>query len=233
MTFTLPQLSFSFKKNQFQHCEIVLVLGGRPPSPSWLCEVAKDKEVWAVDSGAEICMRAGVMPSRAIGDFDSISARAQAWLKSFSVPFEKYSADKDLTDFQLALQLASDYKVALVTGCWGGRFDHAFSNIFSLFWSARQGTSVCAFADDTEVLVPLEGAASLEIRFLSRPCAVSLLPLTPLCEGVSIKGTKWELQEVSLSQGYPYAISNEALRDRINVCLSSGFLGLYCAYSSH
>ena len=47
----------------------------------------------------------------------------------------KVPTKKDVTDTQLALQMIkAEYNEAVVimTGAWGGRFDHAFSAVFSL-----------------------------------------------------------------------------------------------------
>ena len=50
------------------------------------------------------------------------------------VLIKKFNPEKDFTDTQLALQQASsadESNYAILTGCFGGRMDHLFSNIFS------------------------------------------------------------------------------------------------------
>ena len=206
----------------------LLILGGRPPETTWLRQVAADRIVWAADSGADACRNSDVRPAHVLGDFDSIGEKGRRWLKDLDVRPELYPADKDYTDFQLCLnRIKGDL---LVTGCWGRRFDHTFGNIFSALWGEEWGTDIRAFADDAEVMFPLSGRGGMELTFLTPPAAVSLLPLTEACGGVSIEGVRWELRDVELLQGRPYAISNLPTGDRVRVQLERGVLGIYCLF---
>ncbi len=203
----------------------LLVLGGRAPEPAWLRQVAAGRAVWALDRGADACRAAGVVPDRLLGDFDSVSDEARDWAVGLGAATDRYSPDKDDTDFQLALKLlAGD---VLVTGCWGGRFDHAFSNVFSSLWAMERGVRVLCFADELEVLFPLKGPAELELDFPNRPSALSLLPLTAFCEGVSIENTKWPLEEAVLPQACPRAVSNVPVGRGVTVSVRGGVLGVY------
>ena len=221
---SLPQVKATFD------CEIdahrLVVLGGRAPDPFWLRSAADGRIVWAADHGAEACRIAGLTPDRALGDFDSISKETMEWLKRLGVKTERFPADKDQTDFQLCLRAG---EAALVTGCWGGRFDHAFVNVFSALWNGPN-LSVRAFADESEILIPIAGKAALDLEFQTLPMALSLLPLSGICRGVDIHGTKWELDGAELSQSCPCAISNIAARSRVSVRVEQGILGVYCFF---
>lgn len=203
----------------------LLVLGGRAPEPGWLQKVAEGREIWALDSGADVCLKAGLRPFCLLGDLDSISDEARDWAEELGVAIDRYSPDKDDTDFQLALKLLSGD--VLVTGCWGGRFDHAFSTIFSSLLGMERGVRVLCFADEREILFPLQGPARLTLDFASPPSALSLLPLTPSCEGVSIKNVKWPLEDAVLLQAHPQAISNVPLKSAVTVSVCRGVLGVY------
>ena len=203
----------------------LLVLGGRAPEPDWLRKVSLGRETWALDRGADACRAAGVVPTRIMGDFDSVSEGSREWAERMGARADRYSPDKDDTDFQLALRLLSGDVV--VTGCWGGRFDHAFSNIFSSLWAMERGVRVLWFADEREVLFPLWGPAKLELDFESPPSVLSLLSLTASCEGVSIENVKWPLDDVELAQGSPREISNVPLGRLVGVEVRSGVLGVY------
>ena len=203
----------------------LLVLGGRAPKPDWLRKVSVGRKIWALDRGADACRAAGVVPSRILGDFDSVSDGAREWAERMGAKTDRYTPDKDDTDFQLALRLLSGDVV--VTGCWGGRFDHAFSNVFSSLWAMERGVRVLWFADEREVLFPLRGPAKLELDFEIPPSALSLLSLTASCEGVSIENVKWPLDEADLAQGSPREISNVPLGRPVRVEVRSGVLGVY------
>ena len=241
MPLLLPQAHIFFEffePDRSDTCRL-LVLGGRPPLPSWLSNVAsglpKDG-VWAADRGVDACMSAGIVPRNVLGDFDSISKEGETWLKRLGaeVEIERFPADKDWTDFQLCLnRIKGDI---LVTGCWGGRFDHAFANVFSAMWGLEWGASVLAFADESEILIPMAaegqtgGSAAVELLLLSEASAVSLLPLCELCEGVTVRGVKWELTEAALHQGRPYTLSNVPTGEKISVKIEKGVLGVYCFF---
>ena len=203
----------------------LLVLGGRAPDPDWLRKVSLGRETWALDRGADACRAAGVVPTRILGDFDSVSDGAREWAERMGARADRYCPDKDDTDFQLALRLLSGDVV--VTGCWGGRFDHAFSNVFSSLGAMERGVRVLWFADEREVLFPLWGPAKLELDFESPPSVLSLLSLTASCEGVSIENVKWPLDDVELAQGSPREISNVPLGRLVGVEVRSGVLGVY------
>ena len=234
MPLLLPQAHIFFESEQTDACQVV-VLGGRAPALPWLSSVGSGRIVWAVDRGVDACMAAGIIPNHVVGDFDSISKEAEAWLERRSaeaeIEIKRFPAEKDCTDFQICLNLTKGD--LLVTGCWGGRFDHAYANIFSALWGVEWGAIVRAFADDSEVLIPLAAearSAALELRLMSEASAISLLPLCESCEGVSIQGTKWELNGAKLAQRRPYAVSNVPAGEKISVKIERGVVGVYCFF---
>jgi len=227
---TLPQLKASFL-HPLPSVQVLLVAGGRPPASTWLQKAAVSREIWCADRGIEACREAGIRPLRLIGDGDSASGEAWAWGESLGIQIDRFSPQKDLTDTQLALQKISDshpLAFVLMTGVWGGRFDHAFSNIFSLAGACQQGSRGCA-ADENEVLLLLNGPDEVVIDTHSRPAAISLLPLSPVCRGVSISGVHWPLDRVVLESSLPYAISNELspTGNSFKAAVETGCLGVY------
>ncbi|WP_172634029.1 hypothetical protein [Thermanaerovibrio velox] len=107
-----------------------MVLGGRKPSP-FLLEDLKNLgwELWAVDKGLESCKRVCWRPSMVLGDMDSVHSEALNWAQRLGVPMDVHPVDKDLTDFQLALERASKISSlsqgeavpVLATGCVRGK----------------------------------------------------------------------------------------------------------------
>lgn len=227
---TLPQLKASFLQ-PIPSAQVLLVAGGRPPASTWLQKAACGREIWCADRGIEACQQAGIRPLRLIGDGDSASRGAWDWGESLGIQVDRFSPQKDLTDTQLALQKiggAHPNALILMTGVWGGRFDHAFSNIFSLAGACRQGSRGCA-ADENEVLLLLNGSDEVVVDTHSRPAAISLLPLSPVCRGVSISGVHWPLDQVVLKSALPYAISNELspTGHSFKAAVETGCLGVY------
>lgn len=218
---------------------LLMVLGGRAPAPEWLHEFAEsaDMDVWAVDRGVDACMASGVVPSVLIGDRDSASPEAWQWARDKGAAEKNFSSDKDFTDFQLALDLWRDdpetsRKMPVITGCFGGRLDHLFSNLqsFSAMKSRTERRMSRCMVDDQEGVFLLYSADEAEFLFREKPLAVSLLPLSDKCLGVSIEGVRWPLEDVMLERGLPWAISNETLGEKevkISVRCGRGILGGY------
>jgi thiamine pyrophosphokinase len=230
----LPQLRCSFEK-ELPDAKILLVAGGRQPAPEWLMQAAVQFPVWCVDSGIDICHENHIIPERLIGDGDSATAQGWAWGNQLEIPMEVYPPEKNLTDLQLALQtigyVYGDAAV-IVTGVWGGRFDHTFSNIYSLKGCEGSGVRGCIAADEREVLILLKGKDSVRIETVSCPEAVSLLPLSAECSGVFIDGVHWPLANATLYDTLPYSISNRPNQSgaKITVSLEAGWLGIYLCW---
>ncbi len=230
----LPQLRCSFEK-ELPDTHVLLVAGGRKPASDWLIQAADHFPVWCVDSGIDSCYANQIIPERLIGDGDSATSQGWAWGESLGIPVEVYPTEKNLTDLQLALQRVGEvheHAAVTITGAWGGRFDHTFSNIHSLKGCEDFGIRGCCAADEKEVLILLKGKDSVCIETAAPPEVVSLLPLSTECTDVSIEGVHWPLANVTLRDALPYAISNrphETNRE-IRVSIGTGWLGIYLCW---
>ena len=134
-----------------------------------------------------------------------------------------------MTDTQLALNRAVEIfgeHVALVTGCFGGRFDHIYSTAFTCA-AARQKVIL---ADEREIIFYLRGEEAVDVKFSREPLAVSLLPMSDTCAGVTIKNVRWELEGATLTQTLPYAVSNRIVGDKISVGVGGGTLAVYLCF---
>ena len=226
----LPQLTATFPGCPPKE-EILLLAGGRAPAPDWLRIAAKNRPLWCIDHGIDACFAAGLQPDRLIGDGDSADQNNWKKARLLGIPIDQFPPAKDLTDTQLALHFLQAEKPSasvFLSGAFGGRFDHAFSNMYSLTGLREKGFSACA-ADEHEVLFLLQGQEEIILETTKMPEVISLLPFSPQCQGVSIQNVQWPLQEVILSSSLPYAISNEllALNKPCRISLKNGCLGVY------
>lgn len=208
--------------------QLLMIGGGRPPHVEWLQNAAKDREIWCIDHGLDVCLAADLKPNKLIGDGDSASS--ESWLEAqrLGVPTEKYNPIKDFTDTQLALQLVMEQNAFIVlSGGLGNRFDHTYSTVFSF---ANAGLFGC-MADEQEQIFFLRDGESITIHSKVKPKAVSLLPISFSVEGVSTEGLRWELSDGVLTQSSPYAVSNEMLSEAFTVRAKKGILAVYiCQY---
>ena len=213
--------------------EIIFPLGGRPPKDDWFKEIAKNRSIWAVDHGIDICKRCSCPPSLLIGDNDSATNEGWNWGEGLGIPVDRHPRAKDYTDTQLALVHAADTSpesFLILTGALGGRFDHACSTIHS----AAHAKNQCCIADETEVMFFLKAPGdSIALKNFSKlPTAVSLLPITSSAQGITTTGLKWELHDTTLLAEKANAVSNEMLTANFSVEKSGeGILGVYMYFN--
>lgn len=226
---SLPNVRLNFPKKNFRQ-EFLLVAGGRPPSSSWLRDAASGRTLFCIDRGADICHAAEILPSLYISDDDSVNPDTLEWITNSQVKSKRFPTDKDKTDTQLALELLTEKQDAFVvlSGGFGGRFDHAFSLVYAFAGTNLPG----CLADDHELLLFLraEDDVTLHVSFI--PKSVSLLPLSPVCDGISIEGVHWPLSDAILRQDNPYAVSNRlsSPNHSITVKNGNGLLAIYLCW---
>ena len=229
---SLPQLTASFSSPHADFSKAcLLALGGRPPEAGWLSTAAKGRPVWAVDRGLAACREADVLPMRIIGDGDSAPQELWVWGEKLGVPVDRFPPEKDLTDTQLALQLTheSGFSAALLTGAFGGRFDHAFSTAFS----AAHAPIPCLLADEREAMLFLRDGERVSILCQAEPLAVSLLPISERVTGVCAENLRWPLQDATLTQYAPTTVSNVLSKeaDTFSIAIARGILAIYFCWA--
>lgn len=211
----------------------LLIAGGREPKNKWLhtaCENAR--AIYCADRGAAYALATQVNPTLIVGDGDSASPKIYQDAQARGTKIFAYPVEKDDTDLQLLLTKifmpASPISTLVATGVWGGRFDHLFSNIYSLLHFKEEQHCNLVLADSEEYMILLSAreSARLSLKYPENVEAVSLLPLTPKSTA-SIEGVKWSLKEEELTQARPYAISNLPLNQEISCTVLEGALGLY------
>ncbi len=205
----------------------IAVAGGRKPAASWLRQAANGCRLYCADRGADYCLQAGLSPDLLVGDCDSSSAAVYAQARSLGAQVFVHPPAKDDTDLQLLLQQLPKGDV-LATGVFGGRFDHLFSNVYSLLALKKQRNCRVLLADDEEFLLLLNGEEEVKICLKNKDAvrAVSLLPLSEACR-VHIGGVLWPLDNAPLTQLRPYAVSNMPLENEFTCGCAFGSVGLY------
>ncbi|MDD4159798.1 MAG: thiamine diphosphokinase [Synergistaceae bacterium] len=215
----------------------MMVLGGRKPSADWMRSLDFYRSMWAVDSGADPCFESGMLPCRFVGDADSASTEALQWIKDNGVDISRFKRDKDLTDFQIALDLLSKEnsgreRALFITGGFAGRFDHLWAAVIS-FLSCAKNIRPLGMADQTEGIIFLHGPEKLRMDFRKLPGAISLISFTCESRGVFIDGVRWPLEDVVLKYGEPYSISNRLAGGReAKISVGQGTVGVYWVWDA-
>lgn len=173
--------------------------------PTHITEHPKGEDlVIAADSGWDNAVLLGESPSVLLGDFDSIREKdLPKGPEIYRVP-----AEKDLTDTQLAVELALSRGATelVIIGGLSGRLDHTLSNLgilehlhaLGVHAVMTDGQSRARFLRDGSTLIP-RGAFTY----------LSLLAADGVVKGVEIEGCKYPLKKAKLRRTHQFAVSNE------------------------
>ena len=220
--------------------EIICIGGGRTPAKDWLTQLVQqsekgstDRPILAIDRGVNICHALKLPPVHLIGDGDSASSKAWTWAEECGTHVHAFPPEKDFTDTELALHIAAEYfarPLVILTGAFGGRLDHLMSTAAV----AAHADILCVLADERETLFYLHAGESLTVTCDTPPRAISLLPFTEECTGVTTRGLYWELQDACITNCASLAISNvlahENTKNTFTVSIKRGVLGVYLCH---
>ena len=207
---------------------LVVVAGGRAPQLEWLKSASAQNAVYAADRGVACCLAAGIVPTELYGDCDSTTNEIYQEAERFGTQIKRFNPAKDDTDLQLLLKNLPAGDI-LATGIWGGRFDHLYSNVYTLLGMKQERKCQVLMADEQEFMLLLTAEEAVELKLQVKAEAISLLPLSvETC--VDFSGVRWPLKKAVLKQLYPYAISNEVQAEKICCQCYSGALGLYIKF---
>lgn len=177
------------------------IISGGELSP--MDDIFEAEYVIACDSGYEYARRAGIKPGLLLGDFDSYRGALPTDVELLRLPVEK-----DDTDTMSAMRRALDagYKHIRIYCALGGRLDHLFANIQTAAFGAERGALVELIGCDTVIYVMQGAKLSLAP---SEGWSLSVFALSDTCRGVTIKGVKYELHGVEVTNRFPIGTSNE------------------------
>jgi thiamine pyrophosphokinase len=201
-----------------------LLLGGPVTVTARLRQQISDCRYIAADGGMAHADPLGVKAELWVGDFDSSSAELER--RYSHVERHSFPAAKDMTDSDLAAQaaIARGATSLLLVGALGGQTDHAFAHLALAIRLTRAGYATILTSGFEEAHPLLPGRLTLSLPVETR---LSVLPLSDL-KGVSLRGTRWPLDNIDVELGSTLMLSNVA-RDHVEVDLASGY-GAVIAY---
>ena len=159
----------------------------------------------------------GIIPDVIIGDFDHEDITNRAAGSVITVPCEKDDTDTMLC-IKYAIDKGADY--ILITGGIGGRLDHTIANIQSLAYAESKG--VKAELSDGKNRATIASGKILIPR--AENFYLSLFAYGGSCSGVSVRGTKYTLEDSELSVDFPLGVSNEITAQQAEIEVKSGRL---------
>lgn len=241
VNFNLPQLTCEIRFHvkqagnaALEKAKHFIIAGGRRPEEKWLRSAVSISQcpVYCADKGAEYALAAGIVPAAIYGDADSAANGTYDKAQDMGTQVHSYNPAKDDTDLQLLLNNLPAGDV-MISGVWGGRFDHLYSNVFSLLGYKKRCANTASqviMADEREVMLLLTAGEGVSVK-LNDGYKVKALSLLPLSDAVvDLIGTRWPLQKASLQQLYPYAVSNEVQGGFTCLC-HTGSIGVYLNFA--
>lgn len=162
-----------------------------------------------------------ITPELILGDMDSFDRNTANKLFK-SAEFIPFPPEKDYTDTQLALKIAIDmgYTDIEIIGGTGGRCDHYLSNLLLFKYCSENGIKLTVCDGKNKIFYCDDSAVDIikdeKYKYLS------IIPFGSPLLGVSIKGTKYELENADISDTMPVTISNEIVCDTCNISVNVG-----------
>lgn len=164
----------------------------------------EDDLVIAADSGYENAKALGVIPSVAVGDFDSSVEPTDK-----GVEIIRLKREKDATDTQVALELALERGAdeIVIIGGLDGRLDHTAANLAMLEYLYKRNIRRAYIEDGYNRARFIKNDSALLLR--DKYKYFSVVAVDEKLVGVEIKGAKYPLKNAKIFRHNQFAVSNE------------------------
>lgn len=187
-----------------------------------LLEPVGDAVCIAADGGLKHLEELGIAPDVILGDFDSLGYVPQ---KAHVFPVEKDDTDSMLAARQ-GLELGCD-RFVFYGALEGPRLDHTVANFQTLQFLADRGARGVLVGEDT--LVTVIKNDTLELT--AGKGTVSVFCLGETAKGVTLRGLKYNLENGTLTPGFPLGVSNHLIGTPASITVTDGSLLIF--YPNH
>lgn len=213
--------------------DIIIITGGTV-SDQVLSEIlseqsSTDRYVIAADKGLEACLRAGIIPDKIIGDFDSVNHEI---LDRFTDEgrFVRLNSHKDYTDTHAALEYAIDIwenkalgfnDKIIICGATGTRLDHTLANIGLLMQTVTRGINAVIIDKNNRIRMAM---GNMDIEKNKIYPYISLIPFTDYVNDVKLTGFEYSGEHINFKQGESLGVSNSIIADKGRIEFKDGIL---------
>ena len=164
-------------------------------------EIKDDDFIICADTSFSEAIRQNIKIDLIIGDFDSGHPQSfPTGIETITVP-----AEKDDSDTLLCVKEAikRGFDKIVIAGGIGGRLDHTFSNIQTLYYGRVNGVDISISDGRNEYYL-------------------SVLAYSEKVTGVNLKGVKYPLENAEITNFFPIGLSNEIISESAEVSFSDG-----------
>lgn len=170
----------------------------------------------AADGGLRHVQALGLVPNEIIGDFDSLG-----YVPEHGVV---HPVEKDDTDSMLAvrrgLELGFD-RFLIYGGMDGKRLDHTVANFQTLQFIADHGARGYLVGRDYLACVIRNGRLAFPA---GKEGDFSLFCMGADAQGVTIRGLYYQVENISMSSGFPLGVSNHFTGQPVEITVRDGAL---------
>ncbi|MBR2715936.1 MAG: thiamine diphosphokinase [Ruminococcus sp.] len=165
--------------------------------------ITEDDYVIFCDSGLKHLKGLGVSPNLIVGDFDS-HENPNLDVETIVLPCEKDDTD---TVFAVKEAVKRGFDEFILIGVIGGRLDHTLGNVSILLYLDSLSKKGVIIDDYSQMEIVSKKAALIDDSY----AFFSLLNITGVAEGVTIRNAKYPLDNAEITCEYQYAVSNEVV----------------------
>ena len=155
------------------------------------------------DSGLKHLDALQVRPGLIVGDFDSHD-NPNLDVETIVLPCEKDDTD---TVFAVKEAVRRGYEDVLLIGVVGARLDHTLGNVYILEYLDNLDKKGFIIDNYSEMELVSRQTAYIDDSFRF----FSLLNITGIAKGITVKNAKYPLKDAEITCGYQYGVSNEVL----------------------
>ena len=204
-----------------------IIISGGNIHKTFLMKVFSKKQfnnIIAVDKGLEVLDKCNILPNYILGDFDSLNKNIlNKYICNEKIDIVTLNPIKDYTDTHMAIKFAIELNSENITivGATGSRIDHLISNI-EVMKEALDYNISCEILDKNNCIRLIKENITLikdkEYKY------ISLIPFTNRVTGITLKGFKYNLNNVIMKKGHSIGVSNEQIEEEVSIELKEGIL---------
>lgn len=194
-----------------------IIISGAPEDDiDYYNRYINDGFVICADSGYLKCLKAGVTPNLIIGDFDS-SKKPDTNIETIILPVRKDDTD---TFFAVKEAQKRGFDDIIILGGIGSRIDHTYANILSVNYCVDKNIK-CRLVNKNNCISIVNGDVIISNQYYKY---FSLYALFDDCKGLTIKGSQFDVDDITLKPFEQFAQSNSFNKNDVEILINEGKL---------
>lgn len=210
---------------------IIFLNGEYNYSPNFINKlIDENSDCYCADGGANYIFKYNKIPKLIVGDLDSIKQETLSFFTKKNVTINKYPPEKDFTDFELIMKKIEEFELKngkyerkYVLGGLGGRIDMSLNNLH-LSEKYQNLIFLSSNKNKIEEIFYTENTISIQNK---KNCTFSIILLDEIIKKLTLKGFKYEIENVDIERKFSRLVSNEIISNNCCVEFEKGKILIY------